>query len=225
VYGGRRDRVAFSAVDIVDPRIEAYAETLLARHDEPILLEMEAEAAERGFPIVGRHSGVTLCAIAAAAGARRVFELGSGYGYSAYWFAKATGPDGEVHCTDGDRENERKAADYLGRAGVWDRVRYHVGDALTSFASVGGEFDVVYCDIDKEGYPDAWRAARDRIGVGGVYLCDNTLWYGRVAPGGEPPDDRTPAIVEHNAMIAADERYVSTILPIRDGVLVATRLA
>jgi predicted O-methyltransferase YrrM len=212
-------------VDIVDPRIEDYVATLLARYDEPVLLEMEAEARERGFPIVGRHSAVTMWAIAAAAGARRVFELGSGYGYSAYWFAKAVGPDGEVHCTDGDPENERKAAGYLERAGVWDRVRYHVGDALTSFAAVEGEFDVVYCDIDKEGYPDAWRAARERIRVGGVYLCDNTLWYGRVAPGGEPPDDRTPAIVEHNAMIAADERFASSILPIRDGVLVATRLS
>ena len=211
-------------MDIVDPRIEDYVATLLARHDEPVLLEMEAEARANGFPIVGRHSAVTMWAIAAAAGARRVFELGSGYGYSAYWFAKAVGPDGEVHCTDGDPDNERKASDYLGRAGVWDRVSFHVGDALTSFAAVDGEFDVVYCDIDKEGYPDAWRAARDRVRVGGVYLCDNTLWSGRVVPG-EEHDERTQAIVEHNAMISADERYVSSILPIRDGVLVATRLS
>jgi caffeoyl-CoA O-methyltransferase len=212
-------------VNIVDPRIEDYVDSLLARHDEPVLLEMETEAREQGFPIVGRHSAVTMWAIAAAGGARRIFELGSGYGYSAYWFAKAVGPNGEVHCTDGDPKNERKAAAYLERAGVWDRIRYHVGDALRSFASVEGEFDVVYCDIDKEGYPDAWRAACDRIRVGGVYLCDNTLWYGRVAPGGEPPDDRTPAIVEHNAMIAADDRFATSILPIRDGVLVATRLS
>ena len=102
---------------------------------------------------------MTLWTLAASIGARRVFELGSGFGYSAYWFAKATGADGEIHLTDGDAANERKAADYLGRAGVWDRVTYHVGDALTSFAAVEGEFDVVYDDIDKQGYPDAWRAA------------------------------------------------------------------
>jgi predicted O-methyltransferase YrrM len=209
----------------VDERIERYMRELSARHDEPVLLEMEAEARELGFPIVGRNVGVTLWALAASIGARRVFELGSGYGYSAYWFAKATGAGGEIHLTDGDAANERKAADYLGRAGVWDRVRYHVGDALTSFGAVDGEFDVVYDDIDKDGYPDAWRAARDRVRVGGLYVCDNTLWYGRVPDDGEPDDAVTGAIREHNAMVAADERYVTTLVPIRDGDLVAVRIA
>jgi predicted O-methyltransferase YrrM len=196
-----------------------------ARYDEPVLLEMEAEASERGFPIVGRTVGVMLWTLAASIGARRVFELGSGFGYSAYWFAKATGADGEIHLTDGDAANERKAADYLGRAGVWDRVTYHVGDALTSFAAVEGEFDVVYDDIDKQGYPDAWRAARDRVRLGGLYICDNTLWSGRVPHDGEPPDDLTDAIREHNAAVSADERHVTTHVPTRDGVLVAARVA
>ena len=212
-------------MEIVDPRIESYTASLHARYDEPVLLAMEAEARDRGFPIVGRNVGVTLWALAAAVGARRVFELGSGFGYSAYWFAKAVGPDGEVHCTDGDPENGTKAADYLGEAGTWDRIRYHVGDALTSFAAVEGTFDIVYDDIDKDGYPGAWRAARDRVRVGGLYICDNTLWSGRVPPDGEPPDEVTEAIREHNDMAAADERFVTTILPIRDGVLVATRIA
>ena len=211
-------------MDIVDPRIEAYTASLHARYDEPVMLEMEAEARASGFPIVGRNVGVTLWTLAAAIGARRVFELGSGFGYSALWFAKATGPAGEIHLTDGDPENERKASDALQRAGVWDVMHYHVGDALTSFAQVEGDFDIVYDDIDKDGYPDAWRAARDRVRIGGLYICDNTLWYGRVPPDGEPPDGVTEAIREHNAMVAADERYVTTILPIRDGVLVATRV-
>ncbi|HVF07134.1 MAG TPA: O-methyltransferase, partial [Actinomycetota bacterium] len=75
-------------MEIVDPRIETYTGSLHARHDEPVLLEMEAEAAERGFPIVGRNVGVTLWVLAASIGARRVIELGSGFGYSAYWFAR-----------------------------------------------------------------------------------------------------------------------------------------
>jgi predicted O-methyltransferase YrrM len=211
-------------MDIADPRVEAYTASLHARYDEPALLEMETVARDSGFPIVGRNVGVTLWMLASVAGAKRVFELGSGFGYSGYWFAKAAGPASEIHLTDGDPQNERKAAGYLGRAGVWDVMRYHVGDALTSFAAVDGEFDIVYDDIDKDGYPDAWRAARDRVRIGGLYICDNTLWYGRVPPDGEPPDAVTDAIREHNAMVAADERYVTTILPIRDGVLVATRI-
>src|SRR6266540_6467498 len=138
-------------MNITDPDVEDYIRGLLARHDEPVLVEMEAEAKELGFPIVGRMVGVVLEILARSMDARRVFELGSGFGYSAYWFARAVGPGGEVHLTDGDPENERKAADYLGRAELWERATFHVGDAVTALRDTVGQFDVVYCDIDKDG--------------------------------------------------------------------------
>ena len=214
-------------MDIVDPRIETYMEERLRRFDEPVLLEMEAYAKEEGFPIVGRNVGVTLEVLARAAGAQRIMELGSGFGYSAYWHARAVGSRGEVHLTDGDPENEVRAAEYLGRAGLADRVRFHVGDAVQELQQLDGDFDVIFSDIDKDGYPDAWRAASDRIRPGGLYVCDNVLWYGRVAV--EDPEDARPhyteAVLEHNRLVAEDERYVSTIVPTRDGVLVAIRTA
>ena len=214
-------------MDIVDPRIETYMEDRLRRFDEPVLLEMEAYGKEHNFPLVGRNVGATLEVLARAVGARRIMELGSGYGYSGYWHARAAGPDGEVHLTDGDPANAERGREYLERAGLADRIEYHVGDAVTEMGKLDGEFDVVFCDIDKDGYPDAWRAASQRIRVGGLYVCDNVLWYGRVAV--EDPDDARPhyteAVLEHNRLIADDERYVSTIVPTRDGVLVATRVA
>jgi len=201
---------------------------LLGRHDDPVLLEMEAEARATGFPAVGRLVGATLELLARSVGARRVFELGSGFGYSAYWFARAVGPEGEVHCTDDSSENERKAADYLGRAGLWDRVRYRVGDALEGLRSTSGTFDVVFCDIDKAAYPQAWELARDRIRVGGLYVADNVIrssamWVpdpsaGRSAAEGE-------AVDLHNRRIAEDAHYLSVIVPTRDGVMVALRIA
>lgn len=213
-------------MDIVDPRIESYMEERLRRLDEPVLLEMEAHAKEHGFPIVGRNVGVTLEILARSIGAHRILELGSGYGYSAYWHARAVGPGGEVHLTDGDPENAVKAADYLKRAGLADRISFHVGDAVAEMGKLDGDFDVVFCDIDKHGYPEAWRAAAERIRVGGLYVCDNVLWYGRVAvpdaEGGRA--EWTDAILEHNRLLAEDERYLSTIVPTRDGVLVAIRL-
>jgi caffeoyl-CoA O-methyltransferase len=215
-------------MDIVNPQIEEYMRTLVARHDEPVLLEMEREGEERDFPIVGRLVGVTLELLARSIGARRVFELGSGYGYSGYWFSRAVGPEGELHLTDGDPENERKALDYLSRAGLDGPVRFHVGDAVQSLGAIEGEFDVVYNDIDKHGYPSAWAAARERIRVGGLYLCDNVLWSGRLLEGFAEEDRRpewTQAVREHNRMIADDERYLSIIVPTRDGVMVALRLA
>jgi predicted O-methyltransferase YrrM len=209
-------------VDIVDPRFDAYMRSRLERYDEPVLLEMEAEAERRGFPAVGRNVGVTLEVLARSIGARRVFELGSGFGYSAYWFGRAVGPDGEVHCTDGDPANVDAGRAYLSRAGLGDVVTYHVGDALESFAGVSGGFDVVFCDIDKPGYPEAWRAASERIRVGGLYLCDNTLSYGRGTVFDDEPGAK--AMREHNLLIERDERFVSTIIPTREGVLAALRL-
>ena len=216
-------------MDIVDPRIDTYMASRLARFDEPILLEMEAEAAASGFPIVGRNVGVTLEVLARSVGARRVLEMGSGYGYSAYWFSRAVGPGGEVHCTDGDPANGSKALDYLGRADLLAPIRYHVGDAVEELGKLEPPFDVVYDDVDKEGYPAAWRAAREVVRVGGLYICDNVLWYGRVT-GAEPLEndlerETTDAVLEHNRLIAEDERYVSTIVPTRDGVLVAVRVS
>jgi predicted O-methyltransferase YrrM len=215
-----------TALDVTDPRYEDYIRGLLARHDEPVLLEMEGEARDRGFPAIGRMAGVVLELLTRSIGAKRVFELGSGFGYSGYWFARGIGDDGELHLTDGDRENERKAADYLGRAGLGKVVSFHVGDALESFAAVDGGFDIVFCDIDKHQYPAAWAAARDRIRPGGMYICDNTLRWGSAAVIEHRDDDDGPriaAVRSHNESIANDPGFLMTILPIRDGVLVARR--
>jgi caffeoyl-CoA O-methyltransferase len=213
-------------MDIVDPEVERYMRDLLAG-EHAVADEMEKVAEERDFPIVDRLVGVTLEVLARSIGAKRVLEMGSGYGYSAYWFARAVGDGGEVHMTEGDPENQEQALEYLQRAGFADRVHSHVGNALEIIDQLDGEFDVVFSDIDKGDYPEAWRKASERIRVGGLYLCDNVLWSGRVAV--DDPDDRRPewtsAVKEHNAAIAADERYVSTLIPTRDGVMVALRVA
>lgn len=210
------------------PEVEAYMRSLLDRYDEPVLLDMEREGAEKRFPIIERLVGVTVELLARSVGARRVFELGSGYGYSSYWFARAVGEGGEVHCTDGDPMNESKAQAYLERAGLWERVRWHVGDAVEHLNATPGNFDVIYNDIDKEGYPDAWVAARERLRVGGLYVCDNVIWSGRAfGMNVDSEHDRLTgeAVDEHNRMIANDARFVSSIVPTRDGVMVALRIA
>lgn len=214
-------------MQIVDASIEKYLRGLAVGDHEPVLNEMEALAEEKGFPIVGRLCGRSLEVMALAVRAQRVFEMGSGFGYSAYWFSRATGPGGEIHLTDMDPDNETKARDFLTRARLYDPIRYHVGDAFSAFDEIEGDFDIVYCDIDKDAYPAAWERAKDRVRVGGLYMCDNMLWSGRVAGSGEA-DVRpgwTEAIDETNHAIAAAPNYRSFINPTRDGVVVAIRTA
>jgi predicted O-methyltransferase YrrM len=211
----------------MDEAVDSYlTELAQVEYDEPVLVEMEELARQRRFPIVGRATGRYLELAARSIGARRVMELGSGYGYSAYWFARAVGADGEVICSDADPNNANLAEDYLRQAGLWNQVRYQVGDALTALEAETGEFDIVYCDVDKDGYPDCWLAARDRIRVGGLWLCDNVIWDGHVATGTDR--DGLPgfsaAIREHNRLVAEDDRYVGSIVPIRDGVMTALRI-
>ncbi len=216
-------------MDIVHPAVDAYLKDLGAIDDEAVLLEMEQHAAENGFPIVGRLCGQVLELLARSIGAKRIFEMGSGYGYSAYWFSRATGEDGEIHLTDTDPGNERKARDLLARAGLDAPIDYHVSSAFDAFDDTKGEFDIVYCDIDKDGYPEAWERAKSRIRLGGMFICDNMLWFGRVTGDPDSPADVkegwTEAITATNSAITADPAYRSTIIPLRDGLMFALRIA
>lgn len=212
-------------MNIVDVAVEDYMKRLNAVDDEPVLLEMEALAEEKSFPIIGRLCGRSLEVLARSIGAKRIFELGSGFGFSAFWFSRATGVDGEIHLTDMDPDNKKLALDFLGRANLADPIEYHVSDALKAFDATDGEFDVVYCDIDKDGYPDAWRVGRERVRVGGYYICDNMLWSGRVTAAPEEQDEWTKAIHETNTLIATDPSFRSTIIPTRDGVVAALRIS
>src|SRR5437660_942102 len=204
--------------DPVDQRAERYMRQLAARHDEPVLLEMERLGHERNFPIIDRLVEV----LALSIGATSVFEMGSGYGYSAYWFTRAVGPGGRVICTDSDPSNRDLAEEFLSRVHRWERVEYVVGTAQDVLLRTPGEFDVVYNDIDKQDYPEAWQLARERVRPGGLYICDNVLWSGRVTD----PDDRSPsteAIRRHNRMVYADSMFDACVIPTRDGVLVARK--
>ena len=111
---------------IVEPRVESYIAALGASPD-PVLAAMEALAERRRFPIVGRHAGTLLGLLARCIGARTVLELGSGYGYSALWFARALPADGKVICTDLSEDNRDLALGYFRTAGLDSRIDFRVG--------------------------------------------------------------------------------------------------
>jgi predicted O-methyltransferase YrrM len=204
------------------PAIDDYIKDLLPTRDA-VLAEMEALAARDSIPIVGPVVGTLLAQLATLTGAKRVFELGSAIGYSTVWLAAAVGPSGKVFYTDGDERNAKLADDFLKRSGLRDRVEIMVGDALKSFDAVPGEFDVIFNDVDKEGYPDVYLKAARRVRVGGLFISDNVLWSARVVDPSETGES-TEAIRQFNRMLSQDERFRTVILPLRDGVSIAQRL-
>lgn len=204
-------------MEIVNSKLEAYMlEMTPPRHE--VLREMEALAAQKNFPIVGPLVGRILYQYARLLQPTRILELGSGYGYSAFWWALATGKNAKIFCTEGSMDNIKLAEDFLRRAGFWSRIDYYPGDALQSIDGILGEFDIVFMDIDKHQYPDGFQKAFPRLRKGGLFITDNVLWSGRIVEGDQ--DKSTLGVLEYNRLIYSAPGATSTILPVRDGVAV-----
>jgi predicted O-methyltransferase YrrM len=188
-----------------------------------VVHEMEREAAERHFPIVGPAVGSLLEVLARGIGARRVFEMGSGFGYSTFWFARAVGPGGRVVHTDGSADESARAKDNLARIDYDDRVRFEVGDAVDLLDREDGPFDIVFCDVDKHDYPRVPELAVPRLREGGLLIFDNMLWYGRVVDEAARDDATTRGVQEVTRLLREHSELTTTILPLRDGVSVSVR--
>ncbi len=206
---------------LVSPELDRYIRGLLPPRD-PVLAEIERQAEARKIPIVGPAVGTLLALLASSINARRVFELGSAIGYSTLFFARAVGPGGQVFYTDGSPDNAREAQGYLEQAGVADRISVRVGDAVTCLEAAAGKFDLIFIDIDKEGYPAALEAAAPRVKTGGYLLADNVLWSGRVVDPGTR-DAATEGIREFNRRLFGRRDFRSVIVPLRDGVAIARK--
>ena len=204
-----------------DP-IESYLYSLVPPRDE-VLSQMEDEAADRNIPIVGPAVGRILHQLALMSGAKNIFEMGSAIGYSTIWWARAVGEGGRVTYTDGDRKNADEARGYFERAGVAKRISIKVGDALELLSEQTQQFDIIFCDLDKEDYPRAFRMALPRLRKGGLLVADNVLWSGKVAEK-NPAEASTKAIQEFNRLLYSSSELITTILPIRDGLAVAMKL-
>lgn len=207
-------------MNILDSGLDSYLHTLTPVVHQ-VAKEMEEFAKSHQFPIVGPLVGRILCQYALISGAQRVLELGSGFGYSAFWWGVGTVPEGRIICTEGSAENVNRAELYLGRAGLWHKTEYLIGDALETMERLEGEFDIIFMDIDKDQYPEGFRKSFPRLREGGMFIADNVLWSGRVLD--EDPDSSTKGIQEFNRLIYSTPGAFSTILPIRDGLSVTLK--
>ena len=183
---------------------------------------MERLAKRRDIPIIGPACARVLYLMAKLINAKRVFEMGSAIGYSTIWWARAVGPKGEVFYTDGDASNARRAREYFAQAKVEKQIRVLVGDASASLRKTPGKFDIIFIDIDKDGYPDALRLALSRLRRGGLIIADNTLWSGKVVRRGS--DEFTKAIQSFNRATFSSHKLFSIIVPLRDGVTICQKL-
>lgn len=188
------------------------------------LEKMEAIAQQEDFPIIGPACGQYCYQLARMLGARSVFELGSGFGYSTAWFARAVRENGGgvVHHTVWDEELSRRAAVHLSALGYTDLVQMHVGEAVETLGRQTETFDIIFNDIDKQAYPASLAVIQSKLRSGGLLIIDNMLWSGRIFD----EDDRSPAtqgIREFTSMITNDPQWIVSLAPVRDGMIIACK--
>ena len=209
------------AVEIVSSLINQYIESLYpVEHD--VQIEMEQLAKRRQFPIVGPQVGRLLAWLVRSANAKRVLELGSGFGYSAFWFCSALGADGEITLTDHSAGNLKEAKRLLEKANRLSQLQFITGDGVAYLSGATGKFDIIFNDIDKRDYPTVIEPAAARLRPGGLFITDNALWYGSVVRVGST-DPAIDGVVQFNQTIFAHPQFEAILLPIRDGVVVARR--
>jgi caffeoyl-CoA O-methyltransferase len=186
------------------------------------LQKMEEYAEQNKFPIIGPACGYYCYQLARMINAKSVFELGSGYGYSTAWFAKAVKENGGgvVHHTVWDEDLSKRAQGHLSALGSADLVEFHIAEAVETLRQTQGPFDIIFNDIDKEGYPDSLPIIKEKLRHGGLLIIDNMIWHGQILD----PNDReksTEAIHRFTRDITADLDWIVSLIPARDGMIVA----
>ena len=189
---------------------------------EPEMQKMEKYAQKTDFPIIGPAAGYVCYQIARMVGAKSVFEMGSGYGYSTAWFAKAVKESGGgvVHHVVWDAKLSEMARGHLSRLGYEGLVEYHVAEAVETLRARQEHFDLIFNDIDKEAYPTSLPLIKEKLRKGGVLIIDNMLWSGRIFEGRDK-SAATRAIREFTRLITHDPDWIVSLTPVRDGMIVA----
>jgi predicted O-methyltransferase YrrM len=204
----------------------AFLRAVNPSHDA-IQREMAAYADEHGFPIIGPQAGGLLRSIAGATGARRIFEFGSGFGYSAYWFLRGMPEDGEIVLTEFDADEIEMAEEFFERADLADRAHFEHGDAMDAVDRYEGPFDVVLVDHRKELYPAAFDAIREKLPRGAIVVADNIMrtpvmqYFGGDAE--RPTEASARGLVEYVEAVRADDDFHTVVLPVGNGLALSTR--
>jgi caffeoyl-CoA O-methyltransferase len=205
-------------VELIDPRIEAYAERMSSPH-EALLAELSAQTArEVGSEqmLTGPVAGRLLEMLVWIERPQRVLEIGTFTGHSALAMAAALPAGGHIDACEIDPERAAYAQGWFDRSPHGSRITLHVGPAADTIESLEGEFDFVFIDADKPGYVDYYETVLPRLAERGLIVADNTLSCGDVVDG-DPP------IARFNEHVAADPRTVQVLLSVRDGITLIRR--
>jgi predicted O-methyltransferase YrrM len=203
----------------------AYADRFAV--ETPEMVEARDRAAHLpGSPPVAPAVGAVLAVLAAGVEARSVVSIGSGGGLAGLWLLRGMRTDGVLTALDGDPEQLRAARKAFADARVAPgRARLIFGTPAEVLPRLSpGAYDLVVCDGSPREYAEHLPALLDLVRVGGSLTCHGLLAGGRIADR-TARDPQTVAWREIARTIREDETLLSAVLPIGNGLLVATKRA
>lgn len=205
--------------------LEAYC---LTHSTQPSALAQELETHTRSsIPgsnmLVGPLEASLLGVLLRASGAKRVLELGTFTGYSALVMAENLPDDGTVMTLDVNPGTTALAQSFWDRSHHGKKIQAVLKPARDYLPTLTGTFDFIFVDADKVNYPFYVNWARDHLSPHGMLVIDNALWSGRVAKPVHEHDDHTKGIVEANRIVSSWEECVSSLLPLRDGMMLVQK--
>ena len=205
--------------------LDEYAESRSTPRDELFTRLFEETHEKLAAPqmLTGGVEGRFLETLVWAMGARRILEIGTYSGYSALSMAAALPDDGELITCDVWEEANEVARRYAAESPHGHKIDFRLGPALETISELEGPFDLVFIDADKDNYDAYFEATLPLLSDRGLIVVDNTLWSGRVLPGQDDGAPQTKAIAALNDKLAGDQRVVTVMLPIRDGVTLVRR--
>ena len=209
---------------MIDPQLVNYLRGFVPER-EPLLQELEQRAEEGYIPILDLESAGFLRVLLAMTRPQRIWEVGTAIGYSTIWFGRHS--EAQITTMERDPERAAEARVNLQRAGLGERVELLEGDALELIEDLG-MYDLIFLDAAKGQYPRFLELLTPHLTAGGVLLSDNVLFQGMVSGETEVKHKLRTMINrlrEYNQLIAAHPAYVTTFLPLGDGLAISVKKA
>jgi predicted O-methyltransferase YrrM len=127
---------------------------------------------------IPRVEGELLCHLALSAGAKKVIEIGTSYGFSGLWWGAALRQTGGVlHTIDVSRKKYDSSRQTFDRAGLTGTIVNYLGDALEALATIEGPVDIAFIDADKPRCRAYFDALWPKVRIGGSVLTDNATTH------------------------------------------------
>ena len=190
------------------------------------LAAARSRAEEVGVVGIGTGGGAALRFLASLIQASSDVEIGTGTGVSGLWMLRGMASGGVLTSVDLEAEHQRFARQTFTEAGIASqRFRLISGSALEVLPRLTDDhYDLIFVDGDKREYADYYSEAMRLLRPGGLIAFDNALWHNRVADPAQR-DRETVAVRELGKAVREDERLMSLLLPVGDGLLIAQRVA